>query len=708
MPNWNKVIVSGSRAHLIAVTASSQISINPAAASTEATLILGPPPAGGSGEGGQIALQPASGFTSASFIDTYQTGTTPYIRLLRGNAATTDALVAQWNLHTKQFFLPAYTSVASFSGTATALLAVNSSGDVITVSTGSGGGGGSGTVNGGNAGFLAYYPSTGTTVDDVSGVSWDSTNSRLAVTGSVIATANGAMYFRGGDDAEFWDINVANTVGIYGQQNADRAGLKLGSSGPTLFGSASKFGIGTITPTLGTLEINGNIYATSFTGSLQGTATTASYVLNAVSASFAVSSSKAVSSSFATTASYATTANQLTPGGTTGYIPVWSSNTQLGDSVIYEKLGSIGVGTGVVSSHPGKLTVNGSGTTALVVTGSSVLSGSITTTGPFMVIDALGVPSADFGSARLLRDVTGAPSIDYGNRLHYDASGTKTAINNRFRYLIASNGTTTVNWDDTAAGLRLIDKYTTSSVDWGNRILYDDGILFSGVPKDSINWNTRECLDVSTSQSISWGARRLVDSSGNAAVNWGAYQLADTIGNPALSWDAASSNNRQSLHAAVFMRTEIELGGGIIEQFSDMNSYSFYPEGRVIKNATIDSGVVDYNFVFLDTDGTWKAVDNASTRATKMLGVAFSVGGDNKILLDGHLPVNSANISDSPYVVGVDHGLPIYLSASFAATTTVPTATGQYVRILGHAYYNNTAPNYWVMNFSPDHTWVQL
>jgi hypothetical protein len=47
-------------------------------------------------------------------------------------------------------------------------------------------------------------------------------------------------------------------------------------------------GIGTTTPTLGTLQVNGNIYATSFTGSLQGT------------------------SSFATTASYAASTNNIT------------------------------------------------------------------------------------------------------------------------------------------------------------------------------------------------------------------------------------------------------------------------------------------------------------------------------------------------------------------------------------------------------------
>ncbi len=55
-------------------------------------------------------------------------------------------------------------------------------------------------------------------------------------------------------------------------------------------------GIGTTSPTLGTLQVNGNVYATSFTGSLLGTAsfaTSASYTLNATSASFATNASTA-------------------------------------------------------------------------------------------------------------------------------------------------------------------------------------------------------------------------------------------------------------------------------------------------------------------------------------------------------------------------------------------------------------------------------
>jgi hypothetical protein len=55
------------------------------------------------------------------------------------------------------------------------------------VGGGSGGGSGSGTVNSGLAGKIAYYPSAGTTVDDLSTIGW--ADSTLSVTGSINVSA---------------------------------------------------------------------------------------------------------------------------------------------------------------------------------------------------------------------------------------------------------------------------------------------------------------------------------------------------------------------------------------------------------------------------------------------------------------------------------------------------------------------------------------
>jgi hypothetical protein len=229
--------------------------------SNENTLVLGPSPAGGNGEGGQLLLQaPNSGsYTSASMLDNWQN----YTRLLRGSNVSSDAVVTQWDMHSKQVSFPAYNSVSAFAGTAVANLAVDSGGNIITVSTSGG----------------SVFPYTGVA----------SINGGLIVTGSITASgaihaqANGTMYFRGGDDAELWDINISNTIGIYGQQDQGVASIKLGSGGGTISGRSGSIGIGTINPNSASLHVSGNVFATSFTGSLLGTASfasTASYALN--------------------------------------------------------------------------------------------------------------------------------------------------------------------------------------------------------------------------------------------------------------------------------------------------------------------------------------------------------------------------------------------------------------------------------------------
>jgi hypothetical protein len=116
-------------------------------------------------------------------------------------------------------------------------------------------------------------------------------NSRI--TGSLRVTAGVTSSFTGsytGDGAGLYNIPAGGIVGL---------NLSQISSGSV---SAS------ISPASG-LQVNTNVTATSFTGSLSGSAlsatsasyaVTASYVLNAVSSSFATSASFAVTASFAT------------------------------------------------------------------------------------------------------------------------------------------------------------------------------------------------------------------------------------------------------------------------------------------------------------------------------------------------------------------------------------------------------------------------
>jgi hypothetical protein len=78
------------------------------------------------------------------------------------------------------------------------------------------------------------------------------------------------------------------------------------------FASNGNVGIGTTSPTA-TLEVNGNVKATSFTGSFSGSITHAVSASYALSSSYALTSSYALSASYALTSSYAFTASYVNP-----------------------------------------------------------------------------------------------------------------------------------------------------------------------------------------------------------------------------------------------------------------------------------------------------------------------------------------------------------------------------------------------------------
>ena len=78
---------------------------------------------------------------------------------------------------------------------------------VITAVGGGGGGTGSGTVNYGTVGSLAYYPTNGTIVDNTPGITWDSNDSILTISGTINANTVNANTITG-------TVNVSNLSGI--------------------------------------------------------------------------------------------------------------------------------------------------------------------------------------------------------------------------------------------------------------------------------------------------------------------------------------------------------------------------------------------------------------------------------------------------------------------------------------------------------------
>jgi hypothetical protein len=339
-------------------------------------------------EGGQIGFNaPGGTFASASFIDNWSN----FHRILRGTNASSTGLVAQWNLGTLQMELPGYTNASSFTGSATANLAVDSSGKVITVSTSGG----------------TVFPYTGNAVI---------TGSLTATTG-LISPVNGGAYLRGGDDAELWDINVANTVGLYGQQDQTVGSLKLGSGGGTISGRSGNIGIGTITPTSASLTVDGNIWAASLTGSLLGTA------------SFATSASYAVISRTADIATTITAVSNTTDD--TRYLVYVATgagnrNPQINTSrlVVNPASGSLGIGKSTITTGY-----------YLDVAGNTLISGSLLVTG--------SITGSLFGTAETASFITvQSNALDALRYPLFVATGVGTRTANISANRIVANGAT--------------------------------------------------------------------------------------------------------------------------------------------------------------------------------------------------------------------------------------------------------------------------
>jgi hypothetical protein len=187
-------------------------------------------------------------------------------------------------------------------------------------------------------------------------------NSRI--TGSLTVTVGVTSSFTGsyiGDGAGLYNIPASGIVGL---------NLSQISSGSV---SAS------ISPASG-LQVNTNVTATSFTGSLSGSASTstsasyaitASYVENAQTASYVL---QAVSSSFATSASYALTASFATT--TTMFIRRSDYTSSLDVNINYLYLGEAVSGSSESSDvwTISQLSISSSGATVTRVTSSAAWS----------------------------------------------------------------------------------------------------------------------------------------------------------------------------------------------------------------------------------------------------------------------------------------------------------------------------------------------
>jgi len=242
---------------------------------------------------------------------------------------------------------------------------------------------------------------------------------------------------------------------------------------PTQNISNGRVGINVINPTLGMLQVGGNVYAESFTGSLFGTA---SWANNVVSASFASTSSVALrglltasvngatitftkgdsttfdltiaQSGTVATASYVTSSGVFGPFGsnsilsasyavTTSFAPNYVLNSR---TASFATTGSNSfVGNQIVT---GSLILSGSSSTTLLstnadtilITGSAIITGSVVVTGS---VNATNFTGSLFGTASWSNNAVTASYANSGFRINNSEFHNTSSL--------TTSGTTTIS-----------------------------------------------------------------------------------------------------------------------------------------------------------------------------------------------------------------------------------------------------------------------
>jgi hypothetical protein len=288
-----------------------------------------------------------------------------------------------------------------------------------------------------NAQTASYYSGSVTSASYAS----SSTSASYASTASYVVTAQTASYLNTLNQNLTFNGNLTlnGTASITYLNVSYETASVIYSSGSNQFGDASNdtqtlYG-SVIIPT-GSLTITGSTISTGgFTGSLQGTATTASYVQTAQTASYVL---QAVSASFATLAQTANTASYVVTAQTASYVTGSvhnSANPALSASYALTASYALNAGSGGTVSTASLLTTasvssntitftKGDGSTFPITvatgsgggssfpyTGSAIISGSLVVTGS--ITSTLGFTGSLFGTSSWAISASQAVTASY-------------------------------------------------------------------------------------------------------------------------------------------------------------------------------------------------------------------------------------------------------------------------------------------------------
>ena len=202
------------------------------------------------------------------------------------------------------------------------------------------------------------------------------------------------------------DVSMRNLSGSLLVSTQATAGVSSGTTTAMFISSSGNVAIGNTQPTLGNLQVLGNVYATSFTGSLFGSVIgnltgTASYSTNAATASFVTTAqtasyfftSSVTSASFATSASRAVTASYFFTASVTSASFATNAISAVSASNVY-----INYGINIDTEYPILFSIT-SGSYASIFTDTNILYNTFRDRLTVTNISSSAITSSLFGTA---------------------------------------------------------------------------------------------------------------------------------------------------------------------------------------------------------------------------------------------------------------------------------------------------------------------
>jgi len=287
-------------------------------------------------------------------------------------------------------------------------------------------------------------------------------------------------------------------------------------------------------------------------------------------------------------------------------------------------------------------------------------------------------------------------------------TGTSASINPTDKYIPVRTGATTFGdsyWVNDYVNLILKTQETTDrGIYMDFTTSFEDFRLTDNTGVTSVDWIVRVLRDVNADGSLDWGKRSMKTATTvyvQGSFIWSAEQGTNN--------NLAKTTTNDLYQNDFYVREEARKS--ILNYFATEDSDYSWWSGHTFEYA---SHGLDIGSIASFSGGTWSLLDvgSSSVSAEKLLGVVVSA---NAILLDGHCvlttsPMDFPNVVACPDMTDGNLGTAIYGAQGVTGGTSIapPSATGSYVRILGHCYesFNGEAPLLYLFFFRPQNSWI--